>query len=150
MTEASQTPGFGQELRGILRLLAPAPLASLMATVVGVVAISVLQPLLMLPPAFPAVLLIALPLAFALSIPVAFVLLPLAARLLRQLPATRRLALPLAGCVGGALVPPLAFRGTFSFVDYTYWALILAGACAGLASGLVYARKVRATDDRHS
>ncbi len=97
MTEASQTPGFGQELRGILRLLAPAPLASLMATVVGVVAISVLQPLLMLPPAFPAVLLIALPVAFALSIPVTFVLLPLAARILRQLPAAGRMRRRRAG-----------------------------------------------------
>jgi hypothetical protein len=120
--------------------LAPAPRATLLAMMVGFVAMCAMAPLAILPPFVFATLLIGVPMGLILPLPVTFVVLPLCALVCGRYRRVRTIALPLTGLIAGALVPRLVFAGS-----HPGWRglmmFVIAGAVAGLAAGVYFIRK---------
>jgi hypothetical protein len=125
----------------VLAHFAPAPRATLLAMIVGFLTICVLAPLAAVPPFVLVTILIGVPMGLTLSLPVTFVALPLCALAFGPHPTARKVALPLAGLVTGAAVPGLVFLGSNSNDWLGIMMFVVAGAIAGLAVGIYFARK---------
>lgn len=90
----------------------------------------------------PAIPIVGLPIGFLLSMPVTFFVLPALSLFLQHRPATHLFALSVSGAATGGWITSLwvDYASKFSGIATE---LIVAGAAAGLISGMAYAAMVR-------